>query len=267
MNQWKLSSLSDTVKVARNCAKFNARIDSCPPCKVTLIDSFSYLEVHVELDPRKEHGNLFPSIKNTILNGIEKACEALHYTSTPKPMLCFFCPKFAMPFHEQCCADATEWCRHIAIPVGDSLSCEMDGCPGYYGDLTNKHLVWFQGQIKENAEPAASASVGIERRGTSTKEYKVFRTKFDLLATAISSCVEEVARKVFAKDFITLRNLEKAENQLFPKVDRASEMLGIVLNKINEKARHFETFVSILREFASLKDIADELDTCSVCSS
>lgn len=69
-------------------------IAESPPTSVVLIDSNSYIEVHVNATtgiPVSEYTGLLPIIKQTILSGIYSACKALTYDLT-KPEFAFYCP-------------------------------------------------------------------------------------------------------------------------------------------------------------------------------
>ena len=76
----------------RNCVSL--QLLSSPPSMITLIDSNTYIEVHVDIAapvPRSEYASHFPIIRQAILNGIRAACSALNYKTT-KPELAFLCP-------------------------------------------------------------------------------------------------------------------------------------------------------------------------------
>ena len=85
----------------RNCIKM--RLLTNPPTSVVLIDSNSYIEVHVNAAsdiPVNEYTTLLPVIKEAILSGMFAACKALNSKQT-KPHLTFYCP------HTPCSVKAT----------------------------------------------------------------------------------------------------------------------------------------------------------------
>ena len=67
-------------------------------CCVTLIDFFSYIDVHVKA-PTKAYHEACPMIQKSIVSGIEAAFTKLHY-SNDHPHLAIFCPHTtdAVPF-------------------------------------------------------------------------------------------------------------------------------------------------------------------------
>ena len=73
--------------LAKNCVKFRF---PGRPCTITLIDSFSYIEVYIKSPPAigKE---LCPTIRDQLLDGIQAACNVLHYNNDT-PQVSIFCP-------------------------------------------------------------------------------------------------------------------------------------------------------------------------------
>ena len=112
--------------LAKNCVEF--RFPS-HPCTITLIDSFSYIEVYIKSPPAigKE---LCPTIRDQLLDGIQAASNVLHYNNDT-PQVSIFCP----------CALSTEK-LHLA---------EIDSSSGYWicmskndvwGELPSQSRVW-----------------------------------------------------------------------------------------------------------------------------
>ena len=134
---------SDCEPLYRNCIKMHLPTD--PPCSVTLIDSNSLIEAHVELaaesDP-SECSALLNVIKNAILSGIDAACIALNYKETNIEFT-FHCPH-AQPSSQISPADRSkELLRHTAT-LNDKktfLTCDIHRQNSYR--LQAKHLVWF----------------------------------------------------------------------------------------------------------------------------
>ena len=129
----------EPVLLARNCVKFRFPKS---PCSITLIDSFSYIEVHVEAHPPvcKE---LCPVIRKSIICGIELASKSLHYNND-HPEIAIFCPH--TPSSEQAASKSTERSRHYA---------EVDSKRRYWcctadfdcnGPLENRHTIWLDYQ-------------------------------------------------------------------------------------------------------------------------
>ena len=86
--KWRLVLKNQKPKlISQNCVML------FPPestCIVTLIDAFSYFEIHVQAEPRVCQEDC-PKIKDDILSGIHASCETLRYKND-QPHLSFFCP-------------------------------------------------------------------------------------------------------------------------------------------------------------------------------
>lgn len=91
-------------------------------------------------------------------------------------------------------------------------------------------------------------------------EYIVFQANFDRLVNVVSLGVEEVARKAFVRNLISVAMLNEAENWVMTTGSRASQFLQHIIMKIEENPHHFYTFISILKEIPRTKDVASELE-------
>ena len=100
------------------------------PCTVTLIDSFSYLEVYIKvlLSLRKE---LCPVVRKEILKSIKLSCQALHYNNdTPKTGIFCPCKKSTGSIRKLHLADVSErngckfWMCSLEADVWEELSEE-----------------------------------------------------------------------------------------------------------------------------------------------
>ena len=84
---WKLWILSEKPILAKNCVKFQY---PNPPCTITLIDSFSYIEVYMNSTPAI--GQLLcPIIREQLMDGIKAARHVLNYADDT-PQISIFCP-------------------------------------------------------------------------------------------------------------------------------------------------------------------------------
>ena len=126
---WRLSLCpSDPTKpwcLTRNCIKFQF---PGAPGSVTLIDTFSHFEVHVNA-PYDVCVRLCQSIQQTLFWGIRKAKETLRYSQLV-PKLAFLCKH-----------DSTR--PHLALPSDafDFWKCEINP-ETQFGPLTNEHKMW-----------------------------------------------------------------------------------------------------------------------------
>ena len=121
---WKvLLPSGDPVLLAKNCVKF--RIPN-HLCTITLIDSFSYIEVYVNSPAVSK--KLCPTILHQLLEGIRAACEVLHYNDSP--IVSIFCP----------CTKSTEQ-THLAEINNGYWSCFLQA--DVSGDLSPQIKVWL----------------------------------------------------------------------------------------------------------------------------
>ena len=136
--------LDDDQPLYRNC--FKLHLPTNPPCSVTLIDSNSFIEVHIKLTAGKvpsECSALLNVIKNAILGGIDAACIALNYKQT-KPEFTFHCPHTQPSSQTSPAADQPEELKPHTATLNDMktfLTCDVARTNSY--PLQAGHLVWF----------------------------------------------------------------------------------------------------------------------------
>ena len=134
----------------RNC--ISLQLLSSPPSTITLIDSNTYIEVHVDITapvPRSEYASHFPIIRQAILNGIRAACSTLNYKTT-KPELAFLCPHTSPspspppssppPFSADQLQEAKQ---HTATITRDKKYWCCDVEPRLSGLLNEQYMIWF----------------------------------------------------------------------------------------------------------------------------
>ncbi len=135
---WKLLlNMGKPKLIAQNCVMLSPPDSSC---RVTLIDSFSYIEVHVD-GGEDACFAVCPTIRNQIDNGIHASCQILRY-SEEQLQLAFFCPcTLSSPPY---CADAKEVPRfHAAVLLKDgNLRCTVDET--ITSRIKSKQMIWFQ---------------------------------------------------------------------------------------------------------------------------
>ena len=137
--KWKLlfdGSSQYPVKVDRNTVQFEVPGDL--PGEITLSDSFSaYFQVSIQLPakaPRALYSAVFPQIRETIVAGLRKASNALHYNnSVPKDA--FLCLEHGTSLSAMLHASVVDSTRTL-------MTCTLN--PGKVcSTLTEEHLVWF----------------------------------------------------------------------------------------------------------------------------
>ena len=129
---WKVFLPSgEPVLLAKNCVKF--RIPN-HTCIITLIDSFSLIEVHIQGPKQVNFSKLCPEIQEQVLKGIGEACNALHYSNDSPPEVGIFCP---------CIERARHLKKHVAVvdQINGFWSCSIQ--EGVWGTLSSKHKVWY----------------------------------------------------------------------------------------------------------------------------
>ena len=125
-SKWKvLLPSGDPVLLAKNCVKFRFPNQ---PCTITLIDSFSYIEVYVNSPPAVSK-KLCPTIRDQLLEAIRAACEVLHYNND-SPIVSIFCP----------CSKSTEQ-THLAEINDGYWTCFLQA--DVWGDLSSQTKIWL----------------------------------------------------------------------------------------------------------------------------
>ena len=99
--------------------------------------------------------------------------------------------------------------------------------------------------------------------GTLTKEYKLFHSYIADLATAAQNAVEELATRALARGLIAQDKAADAKSPYLNPYTRASNLLQILLTRVELKSRDFYTVCEIFRSIPTLKDMADKLNPSS----
>ena len=130
----------------RNCIRMRLLLRGSPPISVVLIDSNSYIEVHVNTAtgiPVGEYAGILPIIKQAILSGIFAACKALNYQQT-KPELTFYCPHTRPSLEATQTDEPPKPKQHTVTLTPDRKywRCDLDP-DAYFGPLEEQHMIWF----------------------------------------------------------------------------------------------------------------------------
>ncbi len=83
-------------------------------------------------------------------------------------------------------------------------------------------------------------------------EYNLVRSNFNALSKDIAQVVEAVASKAYEKNLISLNNHAKARSNRETGFDRASDLLSLLLTKIELNSDDFYTILGILRDIPTL---------------
>ena len=130
----------------RNCIRMRLLLRGSPPISVVLVDSNSYIEVHVNTAtgiPVGEYAGILPIIKQAILSGIFAACKALNYQQT-KPELTFYCPHTRPSLEATQTDEPPKPKQHTVTLTPDRKywRCDLDP-DAYFGLLEEQHAIWF----------------------------------------------------------------------------------------------------------------------------
>ena len=132
------------------------------PCIVTLIDSFSCIELLVEA-LTKECDSEYPLIRDHVLDGIKASCKALRYNQDP-PDLAFICPCDREQPQTEVMSQASHipdpsattsgQKRHVAVFNKNYIKCTKN-CRKIY-PFERKHKVWLVEPCIESCYPPIS---------------------------------------------------------------------------------------------------------------
>ncbi|XP_064394919.1 uncharacterized protein LOC135342171 isoform X4 [Halichondria panicea] len=141
---------------AKNCIQL--RIPK-HPFTVALIDSFSYIEVYIDV-PFPLRNEICPTIRNEILSSIKLSCKALHYNNdTPETGI--FCP----------CKKSTGSKLHLAdlSERKDYWICSQEA--RVYGKLSDEHRIWLDNS--EGSGEPSSVTRDVTERTSDELQYPV----------------------------------------------------------------------------------------------
>ena len=143
--KWELVTFNGKPEIiAQNCVMLSHPTIAC---NITLIDSFSYIEVHITDESRLEDvEKILPQIREAILSGIRAANRALNY-NIEQPHKTFFC--FCSLASSSAEATATIASpsrstlpqRHIGKLKGNQLQCSLD--QRKFLALDQRHTAWL----------------------------------------------------------------------------------------------------------------------------
>ncbi|XP_064394910.1 uncharacterized protein LOC135342168 isoform X2 [Halichondria panicea] len=141
---------------AKNCIQL--RIPK-HPYTVALIDSFSYIEVYIDV-PFPLRNEICTTIRNEILSSIKLSCQALHYNNdTPETGI--FCP----------CKKSTGSKLHLAdlSEQKDYWICSQEA--RVYGKLSDEHRIWLDNS--EGSGEPSSVTRDVTERTSDQLQYPV----------------------------------------------------------------------------------------------
>ncbi|XP_064392770.1 uncharacterized protein LOC135340370 isoform X3 [Halichondria panicea] len=169
---WKLLLFRGNPKlIAQNCVMLSPPGSSC---RVTLIDSFSIVEVHVN-GGKDVCSAMCPIICNQIETGIRASCRTLRY-SEDQLQLAFFCPCTLSSLPHS--AEVSRF--HAAVLLKDgNLRCTFD--ESIISEVQSEEMIWLQ-----NTAPATGHTVGSSSQPVGTV-FQQLMDKYQLSTTAQAS--------------------------------------------------------------------------------
>ena len=84
--------------------------------------------------------------------------------------------------------------------------------------------------------------------GRNTQEYQKVKKSFPKIAAAIAGVIGPTSNELLAAGLITNGQKEKARNSTRDADDRASDLVSLILNKIEQDSQNFYAFVRVLKE-------------------
>ena len=84
--------------------------------------------------------------------------------------------------------------------------------------------------------------------GKNTQEYQKVKKSFPKLTAAIAGVIGRISGELLAAGLITSGQKEKAGNSTRDASDRASDLVSLILSKIEQDSQNFYAFVDILKE-------------------
>lgn len=97
--------------------------------------------------------------------------------------------------------------------------------------------------------------MAVRRSGTRTPEYAAFLANFSTLTEGITQSLTEFATKVFQKALISSNNLSEAKNRHNSEYGRASDLMLILLRRVEFNTEDFYVILDILRSIPVLDNL------------
>ena len=84
--------------------------------------------------------------------------------------------------------------------------------------------------------------------GKNSPEYQKVKESFPKLTKAISGVTRLTCDYLLAAGLITNGQWAKAKNGMIDANDRASDLVSLILNKVEQDEKYFYTFIDVLKE-------------------
>ena len=83
--------------------------------------------------------------------------------------------------------------------------------------------------------------------GKNTEEYRKVKKSFAKISAAIAGVIGPTCNELLSVGLITNGQKEAARNGMIGASDRASDLVSLILNKVDQDSQNFYTFVEVLK--------------------
>ncbi len=97
--------------------------------------------------------------------------------------------------------------------------------------------------------------------GEKTPQYRAIKSNYTGLGSSLEPVLRRVTAKCFEKYLIGTPERDRANSKREPEVDRAGDLVDIILKKIKSNIKWYEVFMKILEEFTELESRVQAITT------
>ena len=84
--------------------------------------------------------------------------------------------------------------------------------------------------------------------GKNTEEYRIVQKNYPKLSNAIAGVIESVSEVLLAEGLITSGQKAEATNGMIAAKKRASDVTGLLLDKVEQDSKNFQTLIGVLQQ-------------------
>ena len=104
----------------------------------------------------------------------------------------------------------------------------------------------------------------VETRGTATSEYQAVKRHYSSLVKQLQHVLPEVLVEFFSHNLISSQELGEAMSSKQPSFNRASDVLRVILTKIEINTKWYHILMDVLKDSSNLREIGEEIEKCRV---
>jgi len=98
--------------------------------------------------------------------------------------------------------------------------------------------------------------------GTASCEYQAVKRHYSSLVKQLQHVLPEVLVEFFSHNLISSQDLGEAMSSKQPSFNRASEILRVILTKIEINTKWYHILVDVLKESSNLREIGEDIEKC-----